>query len=53
MDKEEVKKLLRENLDVKVHMKYDASGVDVDIYFDGEKIASGHGSKYSGIGGPR
>jgi len=54
MDKDELKKLLKENLDIKVHMKYDSSGVDVDIYFDGTKIASGYGSKYSSeFGGPR
>lgn len=43
MDKEELKKMLKEHLTVKVSTRwvYNAHKIFVDIFFDGEKIASG------------
>jgi|AntAceMinimDraft_16_1070373.scaffolds.fasta_scaffold69649_4 hypothetical protein len=46
-DKEAIKEWLKKSLTIKVDMSYDSSSVDVDILLDGEKLASGRGSKYS------
>lgn len=46
-----IKQYLKDNLKVQVFMNHDSSSVDVKILLEGEEIASGHGSKYSGLSG--
>lgn len=46
MDKQELKKYLKEHLRMDVDMSHDASSVKITLYLDDVKICTGEGSKY-------